>query len=460
MSRRAAGKGCSAKARAAVACRNPGLSARGNGVYSRAGCGAGRKCERRDNSIISSLPSEKPSHSQVDRRQPEPANRLKWAALCFTINCLYAVYLAGLGVILEPIGRSFGLGSAAQARLFPASFTGTIVSVLACGFLSDRFGRLRVIQISAAVFAAGLAVFAKAPGFGVALAAAPFIGAGSGAMQTVANALIADLFVDRQKVMVNAAQIAFGVGAVCGPLAASGAMAAGLDWRTLYVVLSAVVLGLLLLTSAAPGLPARAPSIGTGLTLSRTIAREPAFLNLCLVAALYAGAEVGFFQWMPSYFHLRLQDGGRWAGIIVSIFWLGMTVGRIAGGSLISNFRLIPLRSALAAAGGLFALATLAFPWPWPTIAFVTLTGLSFGCIFSLVLAEAAERYPMATGTVFGVVVAISGIGTAAIPWAIGALAGTSVGWQGGLCLVPLCAFAVAASGIRDGRARIAPARR
>ena len=374
--------------------------------------------------------------------------RRTWAGLCFAINFLYAVYLAGIGVVLEPVGRSFGLGAAAQARLFPANFTGMVVSVLLCGFLSDRFGRRRVLLTSAAVYGIAVTLFGAAPNFGLALAAAVFIGAGSGAMQTVANAMIADVFAARRRAMVNAAQIAFGAGAMCGPLVAARLLALGFDWRMLYFGLAGAV-GVLFVTAALVPAPPKSTTEATmDAALMRSIVTRPAFLNLCFVAALYAGAEVGFFQWMPSYFHVRLPEGGRWAGVIVTLFWIGMTSGRIVTVGLISRFPLPSLRAVLAALGGVCALAALAFPAPMPTMAFVTLTGLCFGGIFSLILAEAAERYPYATGTAFGGVVAISGIGTAIIPWAIGTLAGTPLDWRGSLCLVPLCAFAVALNGL------------
>jgi fucose permease len=92
-------------------------------------------------------------------------------------------------------------------------------------------------------------------------------------------------------------------------------------------------------------------------------------------------------------------------------------------------------------------LSALALVWstPLPVMIFVAATGLCFSGIFSLILAEAGERYPQFAGTVFGGVMAVGGVGGACFPWVIGALAETSVGWRGALVLVPVLAAGIAA---------------
>jgi fucose permease len=95
--------------------------------------------------------------------------------------------------------------------------------------------------------------------------------------------------------------------------------------------------------------------------------------------------------------------------------------------------------TALCAGGGVFfAALALLLPALLPVLVCVALTGLFIAGIFSLVLAEAGERFPSVAGTAFGGVVAAGGVGGAVIPWGIGALASTSLDWQGALALVPL----------------------
>jgi len=84
---------------------------------------------------------------------------------------LYSVYFGALSVMLPFVGASFGLGPAAEGRLFPANFGGFVGGVLVCGYLSDRWGRKAVLLLGIAVYALGLALFGAAPTFALALLA-------------------------------------------------------------------------------------------------------------------------------------------------------------------------------------------------------------------------------------------------------------------------------------------------
>ena len=360
------------------------------------------------------------------------------AALCCGALFLYAVYLGALGVLLPAIGASFGLGPAAQGRLFPADFGGFIVGVLLCGALSDRLGRKAVLLGGVAAYALGLALFSRAGTFPLALLATALIGAGSGAMETVASVLAADLFPERRAFLINALQIAFGAGAALGPILAHHLLTTGTDWRSLCVALAAVNVLLFLALAFQPVADTRQGAEALDPDALRAVLRQPVFLVLCLSQALYVGAEVGFTSWMPTYFLRRLPGGAAWSGAVVSVFWIAMTLGRFATGALVTRLPLLRLTLFLAVGGTAGSALALAWDRPGATLALVGATGLCFSGIFGLILAEAGERYPRFAGTTFGAVVAAGGIGGSVVPWAVGALAGTGAGWRGSLMLVPL----------------------
>ena len=160
------------------------------------------------------------------------------AAMCCGALFLFAVYLGAIGVFLPVLGKAFGLGPAVQGQVFPANFGGFIVGVLLCGYLSDRLGRKRVLMGAMGLFALALGLAGISHSFGWLLVAFALIGAGGGAMETVASALAADLFPEKRAAILNTIQVAFGAGAVVSPLLAHRLLAMGTDWHTLFFAAS------------------------------------------------------------------------------------------------------------------------------------------------------------------------------------------------------------------------------
>lgn len=257
-------------------------------------------------------------------------------------------------------------------------------------------------------------------------------------MEVVANALAADLYPEKRAFLLNALQVAFGVGAAASPTLCRYLLTHGTDWRALYVGLAGINLAVFLVLSLCR-IPKSAAPEALELSALRAVLQKPSFAILCVMQALYVGAEVSFFSWLPTYFEKQLPGGAVWMAGVGTLFWITMTIGRFGLGALLGRFALMRLTALCAGGGVFFAALALLFPTLLPVLACVALTGLCIAGIFSLVLAEAGERFPSVAGTAFGGVVAAGGVGGAVIPWGIGALASSRLGWQGALALVPLC---------------------
>ncbi len=364
------------------------------------------------------------------------------AAMCCAALFLFAVYLGAIGVFLPVLGQTFGLGPAVQGRVFPANFGGFIVGVLLCGYLSDRLGRKRVLMGAMGLFALALGLAGQAHSFGELLVAFALIGAGGGAMETVSSALAADLFPERRAAILNTIQVAFGAGAVVSPLLAHRLLVAGTDWHALFFAAALANFVLLAVLSALPVPKTEHKAEALDAVALRRIVRQPMFLALCVCQALYVGAETGLSSWLPSYFD-RLPQGAAWSGLVVSAFWVAVTVGRAVVGGGVRGLSLPRLAGGLAVGGAVCAGLTLLPNVPGLVLLGVLGTGLFFSGIFGLILAESGERFPRSSGTVFGAVVAAGGVGGAGVPWAIGELTGPW-GWHGALALVPAAAAILA----------------
>ena len=364
------------------------------------------------------------------------------AAMCCAALFLFAVYLGAIGVFLPVLGQTFGLGPAVQGRVFPANFGGFIVGVLLCGYLSDRLGRKRVLMGAMGLFALALGLAGQAHSFGELLVAFALIGAGGGAMETVSSALAADLFPERRAAILNTIQVAFGAGAVVSPLLAHRLLVAGTDWHALLFAAALANFVLLAVLSALPVPKTEHKAEALDAVALRRIVRQPIFLALCVCQALYVGAETGLSSWLPSYFD-RLPGGAAWSGLVVSAFWVAVTVGRAVVGGGVRGLSLPRLAGGLAVGGAVCAGLTLLPNVPGLVLLGVLGTGLFFSGIFGLILAESGERFPRSSGTVFGAVVAAGGVGGAGVPWAIGELT-APWGWHGAMALVPAAAAILA----------------
>lgn len=262
---------------------------------------------------------------------------------------IYAAFV-GLGIPDSLFGAAwpaiygdFGLPVSLGSVVTMVTSCGTIASSLASAAVINRFGTGRVTAISTALTALALLGFALAPSYLWLCVFAVPLGLGAGAIDTALNNYVA---LHYKAAHMNFLHCAYGVGITVSPLIMSVALAAG-SWRAGYLGATACQAAIALLTVAVLPLWGRvgqATAIaGEDDATPRTesparLLRRADVRLACLVFLGSVAVEAICNTWAASYLvNARGMGAGDAAGM-VTVYFVGMALGRFLSGLLANRF--------------------------------------------------------------------------------------------------------------------------
>jgi fucose permease len=270
----------------------------------------------------------------------------------------------------------------------------TIVSSLFSHRLISRFGTGRVTVISVAMTAVSLLGFSVSPSFYWLLALAVPLGLGAGAVDSGLNEFVAEHYEARH---MNWLHCFWGVGAMLGPILMAALAQGGHGWRSGYSSISGIQFALVVLLlfslpmwkryespsrlHAEGGIKDRGQKQGL---LAPLQAKGTVFALLTFF--LYTSIEASMMLWGASYLvnvkEILPENAAGW----VSLFFLGITAGRMLSGFVsmkVNNESLIRAGSLLIIVG--IVLMLLPFPTVITIGAFI-IVGLGLAPIFPSML--------------------------------------------------------------------------
>ncbi len=339
-----------------------------------------------------------------------------------------------LGVSLTLIGPTLpSLAARSHIALSDAGiftslqFAGVILGVLIAGRLLDRVNARNVLIGGLAFAALGLLLLSVVQSLIPALVSIFVLGIGLGALDVAPNVIVAALNPDNGGVAVNILNVFFGIGAVVGPQVVNFALSRS-DFTAAYRLAAlgvALLIPVLLPISVAP------PTIH--------IQQRPVihWERLILFAALlftYVGAEAGCGAWIFTQLTQVAQSTAATATIATSLFWGGVTVGRVLASIALrrlSNWQLLYISVGLVAIGTMLILITGHSELLSLISAF--LIGLGCGPIFPTAFVLSTNLYPEARGTISGILIALGNFGAVILPWTQGQIGG---GQSGGMIVI------------------------
>jgi fucose permease len=163
---------------------------------------------------------------------------------------------------------------------------------------------------------------------------------------------------------------------------------------------------------------------------------DPLLLLMGMMLFLESGLEITVGGWTSTFVNEELAVPAEKALVILSLYWLGMMLARIALGSILkraSHFKVLYIWLAIALAGSALLLTTHTV-----TLAAVGvfLLGAGFAAMFPTILGFIGDRYAALSGTAFSLAITMALIGGMLLPYSAGVLGG-KYGMRGSFLIVP-----------------------
>jgi fucose permease len=335
-----------------------------------------------------------------------------------------------LGVAWPSMRAFFGVDLQALGGLLVATTTGYVASSFSSGRLLRRVNLGTVLAASCLLTACGLLGYAAASRWPIVLALGVLLGVGAGAIDAALNTYVATHHGVRT---LNWLHACFGVGASSGPLLMTAVLRHGAPWQRGYVLVGAAQIALATCFAitfrawpSSDGLSASADRTGAA-TMRATLTLPAAWLGMAVFIA-YAGVEASIGAWTYTLLTVGRHVGIVEAGLLASLFWGGITGGRLlaalGGGAVSAHILLrVAVWSIVLGVGLVWANLSGAL-----TAAGLVLAGFACGPIFPSLIAMTPRRVggPHAANAV-GFQIAASAFGLSVVPGLVG-VAGARLG--------------------------------
>jgi len=356
----------------------------------------------------------------------------------FACSCLclltFGIVFTMVGTVLPSVMARFGIDKASGGTLLLLMTFGVLLGALIFGPIVDRRGYKAMLLGSTALIILGLEGVAFAPSIGWLRAAVFLIGFAGGIINGGANALVSDISGDARGPRLNLLGVFFGIGAMGVPFVI-GMLTSRFSHASLIAGIGAIVLGPLA-AIATITFPPPKQAQGFPIADAGRLLRDPLMLLMGLILFLESGLELTVGGWTSTFVTEELAVGERGALILLSLYWAGMMLARLAVGTVLSRvspFRILYTCLTIALAGAALLLTTHSVPI---AALGVFSLGVGFAAMFPTVLGFVGTRFAALSGTAFSAAITMALFGGMSLPYTAGLL-GERFGMRGSLLIVP-----------------------
>ena len=358
----------------------------------------------------------------------DPNHRKVFLAL-FAVFTIVGMSMTIIGAALPKILATFGWSYFVAGLVLAANAIAYFSFTFVGGYAIKYIGPKPTLITGLVIAALGLMFFASTPDPLTNILLSGLVGVGQGFAEITVNWTTLRLDTAKTGRPMNLMHGAFAVGAILGPLALAGLLAAGFDWITVYHGMSLVFAGLTVLFLFLPMNFTETAAAATDAPSLR-LSTQPAYYLAFLALFLYVGVELGVSNWVAEYFVAVFDYPVGQSALLVSLFWAGLLAGRFGVPLLYHGTRqdLVLMGFSGLATLAIGALSLLGFAATGPmtqTIAMglVLLAGLGASIFYPAVITLLGNCFPHAQSQAIGFAATGGGIGAFVFPFLMSALA-------------------------------------
>lgn len=284
------------------------------------------------------------------------------------------------------------------------------------GYIAEKFSISQILTVSVLLTAVGVLGYALSPDWLVFLLFAIPTGLGAGSVDSALNNYVAMNYSSKHMSWLHAF---WGIGSTIGPLIITAAFTLGFNWRFGYGTVAFLLFLLTLIfflerkCFVQSACSDKSSSTKTNMITLNTFLSSSFFF-------FYTSVEGGIGLWIYSVMTEARGFAALSAGILVSLYWASLTIGRIVVGFItqkISDKKII-LSSLLIS---LIAMLFICCTYKFTTCFGLMLLGLGLSGIYPCTMNETHKRYDVNTAKILmGHQVGAASLGFALVVPAIG----------------------------------------
>jgi fucose permease len=311
--------------------------------------------------------------------------------------------------LIRGIESDFGQSDAGMGLFYFLVASAYVAGSFGTGLLAGRLSRKSILVAALLLQAIGFAIQATTSLWILFLLAGAARGLSSGAIEAGVNALFIDLYPTSRGRALSLVHLSFSVGAFISPLAVGVLSDAGVPWQAFFAAAAVpcIVVAGAFAVSSVPTTPAPETPRGSGVRPDLTLAL------LALAIGCYVAAELGVASWLVRFLSdLPLVVATQ----ALSLFWVGLTLGRLASAILANRFDPLPFATIAMVLGSLALVGAVLAPVFPVALILYGVAGFGFGPVYPLVFAIAGRLFPGRSSSVSGFLTGSSVIGAIVYP--------------------------------------------